>query len=402
MRSYIILGGNFQNTGAGSMTLIMADEIRKRFPDAEITVFAPMKDAVESRGKYTFEVAHMSGSTLKRASAGSAGPRYYAEGLARLVLGKGNQFKEYRRLKELLARCSGVFDISGYAISSQFRNQNTLGKLANVDLFTKHGIPFYFMPQSFGPFDYRENREYMLSRLRETLPKAAKIFARESEGYEMLKELIGEGNIVRSYDMVLQSRGIEKKNIYKTEPPVHEIPVETGNNAALIPNMRNFDHGNREEILALYDDVVRLLLELGKNVYLISHSAEDSEACGLIRERFAGDDRVILVGDKIDSWNYDALIRKFDFAIASRFHSIVHAYRAGTPCIALGWATKYRELLEAMEQREYIFDVRDLRDKEKLLAAVRHMNENYEKEKEIIKKRLLAIRETNCFDMIDF
>ena len=55
-----------------------------------------------------------------------------------------------------------------------------------------------------------------------------------------------------------------------------------------------------------------------------------------------------------------------------------------------------------MEQQEYIFDVRDLRDKEKLLAAVRHMNENYEKEKEIIKKRLLAIRETNCFDMIDF
>jgi len=294
-----------------------------------------------------------------------------------------------------------VFDISGYAISSQFQNRNTLGKLSNVELFTGYGIPFYFMPQSFGPFDYQENRDFIVKRIREVLPKAKKIFVREEEGYKYLKDLIGGDNLVKSYDMVLQSKGIDKANVYKEQPKINEIRIDTEHNVAVIPNMRNFDHGNTEEILKTYSDVIGQLLEWGRNVYLISHSAEDIEACTAIKDRFAGDDRVVLIKDKIDTWNYELLIRKFDYAIASRFHSIVHSYRLAVPCISLGWATKYKELLETFGQEQYIFDVRDLAGRDKLFDALKKMDQDYMTEKEKIRNRLAEIQNNNCFDLLD-
>lgn len=401
MRKFLILGGNFVNTGAEAMTFVTVNALRKRYPDCKIVMFSNL-DAGKDNTNYLFDVVHMSGSALKRLSTQKAGIKYYIEGVARIILSKGNQFYEYKKLKELVSNCDGVFDISGFTISSQFRNQNTLGKLANVDLFTSYGIPFYFMPQSFGPFEYQENREHMLKRLCETLPKATKIFVRENEGYEMLKNLIGEDNIIRSYDMVLQSSGIDKTRIFKSIPQTHEIPVHTEHNVAIVPNMRNFDHGNKEEIIGVYKDIINHLLANGKTVYLISHSAEDIEACKLIKDCFADNDYVRLVTDKIDSWNYGELIQNFEFAIASRFHSIVHAYRAGTPCIALGWATKYHELLESVGQHDYIFDVRSLENTDKILHAISRMSDSNEQERIVIRNRLTEIQKTNCFDMIDF
>ena len=401
MKKFLILGGNFVNTGAEAMTFVTVNALRGKYPDCKIIMFSNL-DAGKDNRNYLFDVVHMSGSTLKRLSTQKAGVKYYVEGIARIILRKGNQFYEYKKLLEILSDCDGVFDISGFTISSQFRNQNTLGKLSNVDLFTSYGIPFYFMPQSFGPFEYQENREYMLKRLRETLPKATKIFVRENEGYEMLRDLIGEGNITRSYDMVLQSSGIDKAKVYKVVPEAHEILINTERNVAIVPNMRNFDHGNKEEIIVVYNAIIERLLANRKTVYLISHSSEDVEACRLIKDCFKDNESVLLIKDKIDSWNYGSLIKHFDFAIASRFHSIVHAYLAGTPCIALGWATKYHELLESVGQQEYIFDVRTMENKSKLLQAVTKMCVSNEQERIIIRNRLAEIQKTNCFDLIDF
>lgn len=384
------------------MTLITVDALRKRYPDCRIVMFTTTRDAKKDNSNYTFTVTHMSERAFLHARGRKPDLRYLAEGAARSLLGKGDLFREYRLLKELLASCDGVFDINGYAISSQFRNQRTLSILDSVDLFTGRGIPYYFMPQSFGPFAFREDREHMCKRLRETLPKAARIFAREQEGFRLLKELIGDGNLVESYDMVLQSAGVDLKNIYVRPPEVKEIPVPTAGNVAVIPNLRNFEHGSREEILELYGRAVEHICGLGKTVYLISHSAEDMEVCELIKGRFAEKDSVVLVRDRIDTWNYDLLIRKFDFAIASRFHSIVHAYRAGTPCIALGWATKYRELLAALGQERYLFDVRGLEEGDAFLNAIDEMNGRYPEEQAEIRARLAGIQETNCFDRLDF
>lgn len=401
MKHYIIVGGNFVNTGAEAMTFSTIDNLRKTNPNCKITMFSNL-DANKDNSNYTFDVIHMSGSALRHAQNPRFDIKYYAMGIAHILLRKGNPFKEYKKLTELLKTCDGVFDISGFAISSQFKNRNTLGKLANVDLFAQYGIPYFFMPQSFGPFDYLENREGMLKRLKESLPKATKIFVREEEGYHMLVNLIGNKNVIKSYDMVLQTKTFNKSNIYKEVPSVKTIRIDTKNNVAIIPNMRNFDHGNKDEILSLYKTIMELLLNRGKNIYLISHSVEDIEACALIKNIFASEDKVHLLKEKIDSWNYSVLIREFDFAIASRFHSIVHSYRENVPCIALGWATKYKELLESVGQEEYIFDVRRLAgNKTDIVSAIRRMDERKHEECAVIKDKMFKIQETNCFSLLN-
>ena len=397
------MGGNFQNTGAASMTLITVDALRKKYPDCRIVMFATSKDLKMNIENYSFEIVHMSERALIHARKNSIIDfKYLAEGIVRIILNKGNLFKEYNLLKDLLSSCNGVFDINGYAISSQFRNQRTISILDSLSLFSKYGIPYYFLPQSFGPFDFKENKMYMMKRLNEDLPKAHTIFTREHEGYKILTDLIGGMNIVESNDMVLQSSELDLNNIYKVAPSIKNIAIPTKENVAIIPNMRNFDHGNKEGIVSLYKRVIEYLCKEGKNVYLISHSAEDMEVCKLIKEQLLSFDNVRIVNERIDSFNFDLLIRQFDFAIASRFHSIVHSYKAGVPCIALGWATKYKELLNTMGQSKYLFDVRKLDQEDEFFDAIRDIQQNYKVAKGVIQERLKKIQATNCFDYIDF
>ena len=384
------------------MTLITVDALRKKYHDCKVVMFAPTRDVHKDNRNYRFEIVHMSKRAIQHAQSRGIDVSFIAEGCVRSALGKGNLFKEYKMLKELLSTCDGVFDVNGYAISSQFRIQRTLNTLEMVDLFTSKGIPYYFLPQSFGPFEFSERKDYIINRIRNTLPKAEKIFAREHEGYLMLKELIGDDKIVDSYDMVLQTAEIDMNRVFVEPPAVDDIEISTANNVAIIPNMRTFEHGSKEAILNLYSGAIKLLTEKGKNIYLISHSAEDIAVCREIKSQFDTNEAVRLIEDKINTWNFDALIRKFDFAIASRFHSIVHSYKAGVPCIALGWATKYKELLKALGQEKYLFDVRNLSTEAVFFDALNEMNADCVLEREVIKAHLADIQETCCFDMIDF
>ena len=167
--------------------------------------------------------------------------------------------------------------------------------------------------------------------------------------------------------------------------------------------MRNFDHGDKNDVINLYRGMIRQLIGMGKNIYLISHSKEDHEACKLIKDIFINDNTVIHIKENMDIFLFEMLIAQFEFAIASRFHSIVHAYKNGVPCIALGWATKYHELLNLMDQDEYVIDVRNLKDQNEYCSdIIDKMNLNYKAEAERIRGKIKDIQCHNCFEQINF
>src|SRR5690625_7730019 len=103
-------------------------------------------------------------------------------------------------------------------------------------------------------------------------------------------------------------------------------------------------------MLKIYKKIIEVLIGKGVNVYLIRHSYEDIEACILIKELFENEEKVVLVSEEFSCIDYDELVVKFNYLIASRYHSIIHAYKNNIPCISLGWATKYYELLSLFEQ----------------------------------------------------
>src|SRR5690554_7405042 len=164
--------------------------------------------------------------------------------------------------------------------------------------------------------------------------------------------------------------------------------------------MKNFQHGDKEQVLRVYDMCINHLTNLGKTVYLVRNTLEDIKACKLIKERFSQDNKVILIENEFSCIEYENLVKKFDFIIASRYHSIIHAYKNGTPCIAIGWATKYHELLKTFKQEDYIFDVRKNMDTNSIVEAVDKMLEKYQEESDTILEILEEVQGENVFDII--
>ena len=95
------------------------------------------------------------------------------------------------------------------------------------------------------------------------------------------------------------------------------------------------------------------------------------------------------------------LVKQFDFLIASRYHSIIHAYKEGIPCVALGWAVKYQELLELFNQSNYVFDVRNMNNFVEILNAVVWLDKKHLLESKKIKKELFEVQKENCFDILE-
>ena len=97
---------------------------------------------------------------------------------------------------------------------------------------------------------------------------------------------------------------------------------------------------------------------------------------------------------------FNELVKLFDYLVASRFHSVVHAFKNGIPCITLGWAKKYEVLLEQFGQADYLFDVRKDLTKESLVQAMERMEQSWSKESVKIRENLAAVQEKNVFDVL--
>lgn len=104
----------------------------------------------------------------------------------------------------------------------------------------------------------------------------------------------------------------------------------------------------------------------------------------------------------MDCLEFNQFIQSFDYIIGSRYHAIVHAYKNSVPCIVLGWADKYRELLKQFGQEKYMFDVRADIDQEAVLQSVICMENQWMTEKRVIERCLQKYQKYNCFDILSF
>ena len=153
--------------------------------------------------------------------------------------------------------------------------------------------------------------------------------------------------------------------------------------------------------MKMYDAAVRTLLKLDRNVYLVAHSKEDGAICEKLKKDYSNNGRVFLVEEDLNCIQYESFVSFMDYIIGSRFHSIVHAYKEDIPCVAIGWAVKYKELLERFGQIQYAVDVRSNNAENALLEAINRMEINYTHEKAKIAESLKIIQDQNCFDVIE-
>lgn len=391
MRNIIITGGELFNKGAQAMTFIAVDELRRRFPDHKIYLLSEMDLARPEEEKEPFAFDFMGWYPLKFA-------RCQSNSLLRFTCKLRNS-KELQEAEDIYKHCDAMVDVSGYALGSNWSAATCNRYLDHLEFAQAFGIPVYLMPQSFGPFDFGEERQALNARIQRLLPTAKVIFAREQEGYDALVNTYGLKNVRLAHDLVLGNKGIDLANIFVSAPTL-DLPEIRPNSVAVIPNSMNSSVSSQEAVLELYTKAIHALLSQGKTVYLLSHSTVDSALCSKLKEPFLTNENVILLTQDFSCLEFNALVKKFDYLIASRFHSIVHAFKNGVPCIALGWATKYHDLLKLFGQEQYILDVRSKIGAGQITAAIDLMDAHYPDESEKIQKGLAAVQKQNVFDVL--
>lgn len=393
MRNIIVTGGELFNKGAQSMLFVTVDNLKKKFPEHRIYLLSPMDKERPDEEKKQYAFDFMGWYPVKFAKCQN-------NKLLRLIelLRNGEELCE---AEEIYNNTDLMVDISGYALGSDWSYAKCNDYLEHFEFAKAFGIPFYIMPQSFGPFDFKgKSSERLNSRIKNVLSSAEAIFAREKEGYDALRSSYGLENVYLKDDFVLCSGEIDLKNVLRYQPVI-DIPTVEKGSVAIVPNVRNNVVGkNEKELLSLYDDIIKVLNGKGHKVYIIYHSTHDRDFCRKIKENNLTKDDVIFLDREFSCIEYSELVGKFEFSVASRFHSIVHAYKKGVPCITLGWATKYTDLLRLFEQEKYMFDVRSSLNVEEILSAVEKLCDNFRRESHVIKEKLADIQKENVFDFL--
>ncbi len=387
----LITGANLKNKGAAAMLYIAVNEVKKRFPGEKIVALSDV-DAYrdeETLSEYSF---------MFRDMVCLYGRKY------KLIQHRYGKLDRYGDAKLIASQTDLIIDVSGYTFGSNWGMIPNVLAAYRAKRAAKLGAPIFYMPQSFGPFEYKGiTGKIAAFCMKKWLPKAKMIFCREREGYLGLKNAFGLSNIQMSEDLVLQNTGIRLENVFSESYLVKDkeaLPEILPGSVALLPNIRNFSYADADSVLLIYRRIITSLLDLDRKVYIIAHSTEDSAVCARIKEKFADNPMVTYLDEEFSCLKYEKLVSRFDYIIASRYHAIVHAYRNAVPCIVLGWATKYRELLSKFRQADYAFDVRENPEPDMLISMIRHMDTAYERESLTIKELLGWIQSKNVFDVL--
>ena len=263
-----------------------------------------------------------------------------------------------------------------------------------------YDIPVYLLPQSFGPFDFQDEAGQQIDhRIRKIFPQVKLICAREAEGYSaLLAHYKLEHNTILTEDMVLSSR-IHDYSVAMKQKPDIVLPEITEDCMCLIPNVRACET-NREKTEELYHCAVRKGIACGLTVYITYHSTQDAELCQKLKSDFSDEAKVVLLDHDYSCMEFNELVKKFRFVVGSRFHALVHALKNGVPCVAMGWAIKYVDLMKLFGQNAYMLDLRESVPLDAVQEAVGKMAERFTVEAETIREQLPDVQRENVFDKI--
>ncbi len=389
----IIIGGELLNKGAQAMIITVVDQIKTRFPDKNVYLFSAgdFERGDKEKSRYRFNILPWDLITKVRLLGF----------VNRVFIGNSNHGHLENDLRAVITNAACFIDISGYSLSSQWGALASIDYLVNIIIAKKYSVPYCIFPQSIGPFNYPIKHKiflYLLMKLYLKYPE--KIFVREKEGLKCVCKF-SKKNVQKAYDIVLQSKGPSLSNIYNGNVHFKDVEIEP-NSVGIIPSLRVIERANPGEIYPAYSSAINKLIGAQKTVYILRHSYEDLGVCKETKNLFPSNESVKLIPDDLNAIELESIIKQFDLVIASRYHSIIHAYKNGVPAVVIGWATKYFELLDDFGQLEYFFDCRNNIGIDEIEDKLDKMMRNHKQEREKIINKMMDIsaNEEDIFDML--
>jgi len=272
--------------------------------------------------------------------------------------------------------------------------------ISNIIVANKYSIPMYILPQSISPFDYKTWQKCILNPFMNVyLSYPEIILPREHHGVENLLPYTRH-NVRKEFDIVLQNKeGYNLENIFTEHIDIRQFTIDN-DSVGIVPNSRLLERIDSSEYFSLINRLIDKVLNEGNNVFILRHSFEDQNICKIIYSNFGSNNKVNIIEEDLNAIELERIIGQFNYVIASRYHSIIHAYKNHVPVIAYGWAKKYEELLKDFGQEKYFFEGRKNMNVQKSVEALQLMEKNYVKESEKIRLKREEITEENLFDVL--
>ena len=392
---FLITGAGFSNTGALAMMDTVVSELRHRFPLCDIYIANSAKFPKKLKNKVDYTYFETGVSEFYAIATFTEKLKFVTRNIVKKLLGR--QTETLHLFEEVVKSCDVVLDISGYALSNKWSYFNNMKFLSRIELAKKYQKPIFLLPQSFGPFDYKDKQTSLIERIKKDLNYPIFIYAREKQGYDLLTKEYGLLNVKRSSDIVLQSTKINKDNDDIVAHIANNISPES---VAIVPNIHCYSY-NPKELINCYKMIITSLLKDGKTIFIVRHSDADLPVCEKIKEYFKNEEKVVLCKELLNNKEFSLFIKKFKFLIASRYHSIVHAYKMCIPCLVIGWADKYVELLDSFDQLDYFTHIDNINESNIVIDKLKNLDNRIYKSKSLIKEHLHEISKESVFDDIE-
>jgi len=362
-----IKGVQFVNKGAALMLQAIQDRLQRDLPDAEIALTpglnAPFR-SVAAAGAW--QRLRMPGAPIDLDSLSYRLPQ---------------RALELGRRYGVVTECDvdAVLDASGFAYGATWGDAPLVSTAREIERLARHGKPYVFLPQAFGPFPANPAAREFGRALR----SAALVCAREPESCAHVAGIAGDlGDRLTVFpDFTIGLPG---------SPSAAARWSVDRNTALLIPNVhmrtdRNPDATWRSGYVPLLCSLARQLAGLGFVPRILNHEGQaDAALCESLREA-AGSTAVIT---EADPRALKGVIGTAGIVVCSRYHGCVSALAQGVPCLGTSWSHKYAALFGEFGVAEYLLDTCD---EAAATAALRRLAADRDRVSEVLFSRRSAL-----------
>lgn len=327
-----IRGVQFENKGAQLMLHAVLQQVEKRLPSAKVA----LRLNAGTRRRDLVSINALIKLPLRKRQLDLNSLSYQLPDCANGLMQRGGFVTE--------GAVDAVLDASGFAYGDRWGAGALRASADELLRFRRHGKPYIFLPQAFGPFRATLSAANVWAV---ALESASLIAVRDGESERALRTLLPHTDKIHRYPDITIGLDV---------PPLSRPKKDKRPLALIVPNVRVLEKVSRTTYLRLLHDAATQLQAMHYHVDILNHGGqEDALLCHDLLEIFDKTGSTIIAHP--DPRILKAIIGSASFVLSSRFHACVAALSQGVPCQALAWTHKYRELFDSFGCPENVTEV---------------------------------------------
>ncbi len=358
------------NLGVSALWHSAAAGLAEHIPDLDLTVFDMMKGVRDSKlslGDRQFAY---------RSIGANHSRRYYRADCLWNMRFAARVGGNWNPGVEVIRASDAVVDVSGGDSFADLYGTQRFSAIAQHKLIAlEHDARLVLLPQTYGPFRERENREMAEQIVR----SSTMAWARDPRSFAALQELLGG-----EFDPKRHRSGVDMAFGLTAYEPVGRVTdtirywFGRQNGEILVGiNVSGLLYGNYEENIArfgfraeyasvVHELIRRLLADERVRVVLIPHvhgvHESDGAACDVVESALEGHGkgRLMTLPSYFDQSELKWVISQLDWFCGTRMHSAIAALSSGVPASGIAYSLKTQGVFETCGQGDHVADPRDL------------------------------------------